>query len=159
MTLRRVGVAILVVGVLVAALAAIGGRLGLFAGSRPTDLGAPQGRLREGDWRPNWVSSQVARSDAKHYIAPLAFRGTPPEAWERLASHIRILPRTTIVTVRPDYLHAEFATAAMGFVDDVEFLLDPAAGVIHVRSGARLGIRDFNVNRDRVEALRAALAR
>jgi uncharacterized protein (DUF1499 family) len=46
----------------------------------------------------------------------------------------------------------------MGFVDDTEFALEAAAGVIHVRAGARLGIRDFGVNRERVERLRAAVA-
>jgi uncharacterized protein (DUF1499 family) len=45
----------------------------------------------------------------------------------------------------------------MRFVDDVEFSLDPAGGVIHVRSAARMGIRDFGVNRARVESLRRAL--
>jgi len=30
--------------------------------------------------------------------------------------------------------------------------------VIHVRSASRLGRRDFGVNRERVEALRAAIA-
>jgi len=46
----------------------------------------------------------------------------------------------------------------MGFVDDVELALDPAHSVIQVRSAARVGVRDFGVNRARVEALRAALA-
>lgn len=46
----------------------------------------------------------------------------------------------------------------MGFVDDVEFLLDAGARVIHVRSASRLGRRDFGVNRARIEALRAAVA-
>ena len=45
----------------------------------------------------------------------------------------------------------------MGYVDDVELALDAAAGVIHVRSAARLGVRDFGVNRARVEALRSKL--
>jgi uncharacterized protein (DUF1499 family) len=47
----------------------------------------------------------------------------------------------------------------MGFVDDVEFLHDPAKGVVHVRSASRLGRRDFGVNRERVERLRALIER
>jgi len=46
----------------------------------------------------------------------------------------------------------------MGFVDDVEFLLDEKAGVIHVRSASRLGRSDFGVNRDRVETIRRQIA-
>jgi uncharacterized protein (DUF1499 family) len=47
----------------------------------------------------------------------------------------------------------------MGFVDDVEFLVDPVKGVVHVRSASRLGRRDFGVNRERVERLRALIER
>ena len=45
----------------------------------------------------------------------------------------------------------------MGYVDDVELFLDAAAKLIQVRSASRLGIRDFGVNRARVESLRTAL--
>ena len=45
----------------------------------------------------------------------------------------------------------------MRFVDDVEFVYDDKAGLIHVRSASRLGRRDFGVNRARVEALRARI--
>ena len=37
--------------------------------------------------------------------------------------------------------------------------LDDKAAVIHVRSASRLGVRDFNVNRARIESLRAQLAK
>ena len=45
----------------------------------------------------------------------------------------------------------------MGFVDDVEFLLDEDAKVIHVRSASRLGESDLGVNRKRIETIRAKL--
>jgi len=41
-------------------------------------------------------------------------------------------------------------------VDDVEFRIDEAAGVIHVRSASRKGYWDLGVNRRRVEAIREA---
>jgi uncharacterized protein (DUF1499 family) len=46
----------------------------------------------------------------------------------------------------------------LGFVDDVEFALDAANSVIHVRSGSRLGVRDFGVNRIRIETIRSAVS-
>jgi uncharacterized protein (DUF1499 family) len=46
----------------------------------------------------------------------------------------------------------------MGFVDDVEFYLDPTVGKIQMRAAARLGQSDLGVNRDRLEAIRAAFA-
>lgn len=53
-----------------------------------------------------------------------------------------------------DYLHVEFRSRFFGFVDDTEFALDEVAGVVHVRSAARLGHSDFGVNRRRVETIR-----
>ena len=55
-------------------------------------------------------------------------------------------------------MHVEFSSRALGFVDDAEFVLDAPARLIHLCSRARLGVRDFGVNRQRVESLRAALA-
>ena len=46
----------------------------------------------------------------------------------------------------------------MRFVDDVEFWVDPAAGVVQVRSASRVGRKDFGVNRARIENVRARLA-
>ena len=67
-------------------------------------------------------------------------------------------PGASIVESRPDYLRAQFTTRLMKFVDDVEFWFDPATGAIQVRSASRVGRKDFGVNRQRVERLRARLA-
>jgi uncharacterized protein (DUF1499 family) len=156
--LRAIGISLAFPLVLALAAVVIGSFTGLFAGSRPGNLGFGDGRFRaDGDSRPNWVSSTAPAADAKHAIAPLAFSGDPAAAWARLEAAVAAMPRARVVTRSPGYLHAEFTSKAMGFVDDAEFALDAAQGVIHVRSGARLGIRDFGVNRERVEGLRQAL--
>ena len=96
------------------------------------------------------------RSEGRVYhIAPIALKGKNAIAAVRKA--VESMPRTTVVQVEPDYLYAEFRSKLMGFVDDVEFLVDPASGVVQVRSASRLGRRDFGVNRDRIEALRSIL--
>jgi uncharacterized protein (DUF1499 family) len=64
------------------------------------------------------------------------------------------MERTNIITETDNYLYAEFTSKLMGFVDDVEFLLDDSAKVIHVRSASRLGQSDLGVNRKRIEAIR-----
>jgi uncharacterized protein (DUF1499 family) len=151
-----IGIAALALGGLAAAF--LGAALGLFSGTRPADLGFAQGRFAPGDWRPNWVASTVAREDAAHYVAPIATSGDAAQAWSRLEAIIVAMPRATVITRTPAYLHVEFASRRMGFVDDAQFALDAAAGVIHVKSAARLGVRDFSVNRNRVEAIRAALS-
>jgi uncharacterized protein (DUF1499 family) len=124
-------------------------------GIRPRDLGVRDGRFTAArSWKPNWVSSQVEAGDP-HYIAPLKVAGDAAAAIQRVAQAVGARPRAQVVEQKGNYLYAEFSTALMGFTDDVEFHAD--GNVVHVRSSSRLGIRDFDVNRKRVEALRAQL--
>ncbi|MDP2415874.1 MAG: DUF1499 domain-containing protein, partial [Hydrogenophaga sp.] len=51
---------------------------------------------------------------------------------------------------------AQAQTRWLKFVDDMEFWVNPAGGVMDVRSASRLGREDFGANRKRVEELRAA---
>jgi uncharacterized protein (DUF1499 family) len=73
-----------------------------------------------------------------------------------VAGILRGMERTTVVTEQPGYLYAQARTRLLRFTDDVEFSLDEAAGVIHVRSASRIGHGDRGVNRARVEAIRSA---
>jgi uncharacterized protein (DUF1499 family) len=126
-----------------------------FCGKRPSDLGVRDGRFTAApSWKPNWVSSQVPAGDS-HYIAPIKAGGDPAAVIGRVAKAVAAQPRTHVVERKDAYLYAEFSTALMGYTDDVEFFAD--GKVLHVRSSSRLGVRDFNVNRKRVEALRAQL--
>jgi len=135
----------------------LGGCVGLFSGQRPDNLGAREGQLAPCKSTPNCVSSQADPKDAGHSIAPLAIAGPAAAAWSGLVAELRAQERVAIVAEKPGYLHAEFTSRLMGYVDDVEFLLDEKASLIQVRSASRLGQSDFGVNRKRVEALRAAL--
>ncbi len=131
--------------------------MGLFSGSPPADLGVRDGRLAPCPTSPNCVTSQGDPQDAEHHVAPLAFPAgvnDPAEAWSRLVQAVRALERTRIVTLREGYLHAECESALLGFVDDLECLLDAPQRRIEVRSASRLGYSDLGVNRKRVEALR-----
>jgi len=129
----------------------------MFSWKRPGNLGVRDGQLAPCKRTPNCVSSQADSADRRHYIAPLAFQGPPADAIASLQRAVEAAPGARVVRATPDYLYAEFRSRVMRFVDDVEFSLDPAGGVIHVRSAARMGIRDFGVNRARVESLRRAL--
>ena len=123
----------------------------MFDWRRPTNLGVKEGLLAPCRRTPNCVSSQAAPSDGEHYIAPLR------ASMEEVKRAVEALPRTRIVLARPNYLHAEFRSRLLGFVDDVEFFFDGAA--VQVRSASRLGRRDFGVNRARIEQLRRMLTR
>ncbi len=125
------------------------------AGSRPNNLGLQDGKFAACASTPNCVNSQAI--DAEHQIEPLRYGTTPEQAWAALKQAIVEAPGTTIVSATTDYLYAEFTSKFMGFVDDVEFHLNPEEGVIEVRSASRLGESDLGVNRQRIEALRDKL--
>lgn len=128
----------------------------VFAGKRPTTLGVHNGQLAPCPSTPNCVCSQS--SDPENKIAPLAYDSTSEAAMAALKQVIASMPRTTVIEESQDYLYAEFKSALMGFVDDVEFYLDHSATVIHVRSASRLGKSDLGVNRKRIEEIRARLS-
>ena len=121
----------------------------MFAWRRPTNLGVTDGRLAPCRSTPNCVSSQADPSDREHYIAPLR------ASMEEVRNAVEALPRTRIVLAHSSYLHAEFRSRLMGYVDDVEFFFDGA--IVQVRSASRVGRRDFGVNRARIEKIRELL--
>jgi uncharacterized protein (DUF1499 family) len=123
------------------------------SGTRPLNLGVTNGLLAPCPSSPNCVSSQSR--DPEHAVAALTYTASPAEAMAKLNKIVQAMPRTLIVTETPNYLHAEFTSAIMRFVDDVEFSLDESASSINMRSASRLGKSDFGVNRKRVEAIRA----
>jgi len=126
----------------------------MFDWRRPDNLGVTNGRLAPCRRTPNCVSSQADPSNREHYIAPIPFRGDAMAAVRRA---VAAMPRAKVISEKENYLYAEFRSKLLGYVDDVEFFYDGAA--IQVRSASRLGRRDFNVNRNRVEQLRAMITR
>jgi uncharacterized protein (DUF1499 family) len=110
------------------------------------------GRLRPCPDKPNCVCSEdKARAS---WIEPLAFECPPEAAWRRLEHAVQDIGGK-IEKDQDRYLWATFRTRFLRFVDDMEFRMDAAAGVIHLRSGARIGYSDLGVNRRRAEKLRA----
>ncbi len=104
---------------------------------------------------PNCVVSRNA--DAAHAVAPLKLAGDPAAEWLALREVIQQLGGQ-LKRGDQHYLHFEFRSRIFGFVDDVECLLNEAAGQVEIRSASRVGHSDLGVNRRRVEAIRSALA-
>jgi uncharacterized protein (DUF1499 family) len=125
----------------------------MFSGTRPDNLGVKDGRFAPCKTTPNCVSSQADPADAEHYIAPIAFSGTMVE----LRRAVESMTRATVIREEGHYLYAEYKSALLGYVDDVELLLDDKARLVHVRSASRLGRKDFGVNRKRIEELRSLI--
>ena len=130
----------------------------MWYGGRPSSLGVKEGKLGGPKNTPNSVVSESVDATHPAHIAPIKFSGDPAAAWARFVDVVKGLDRVTVHTTDSAYLCAEFRTAKMRYVDDFEARLDVAAGVIHVRSASRLGKRDFDVNRSRVEMIRKKFA-
>ena len=133
-------------------LALLGSILGLFGCSAPT-TGLTADGLRPCPDRPNCVTSQ--NGDVRHAVAPIPYTGDRASARARMGRIVADQPGATIVAATDDYLHAEFRTRTLRFVDDVEFWFPVDRSLIHVRSASRVGYSDLGVNRRRVERLRA----
>lgn len=145
---------------LVVAIIAI--QFGALGGSRPANLGVSQSRLTPPSPTPNSVSSQAALHPGhpqRDYadIKPLPLiAGGAAASLRTLEAVLRAMPGIEIIEQRPDYLYVQAQTRWLKFVDDLEFWVDPSSGVIELRSASRIGRKDFGVNRQRIEAIRAA---
>jgi len=140
-------------------LAAQGGAL---RGTQPTDLGVKDGRLKAPSLTRNSVSSQAAQYPDHPQITyaqiePLPLKnGGAVASVAALSAALQSLPGVSVVDQQPDYLYAQAQTRWLKFVDDLEFWVNPVAGVLELRSASRLGREDFGANRQRIEAVRAA---
>jgi len=102
--------------------------------------------------KPNCVCSQA--KDDEHRIPPLAFSSSPEAALAKLKAIIQESPRTEVIQENGRYLHATYKSRLFRYIDDVEFNVDPQAGVIQVKSASRVGHSDLGVNRKRIEGIR-----
>lgn len=156
---------IFLIAVGLVALVVIAGQAGLLGGQRP-ELGVVDGRLQPPSPTPNSVSSQTHLHPGHPQAAYAAVEPLPlkaagaAESLRVLVGVLQAMPGVTVVEESDHYVRAQAQTRWLGFVDDLEFLIDPRPDVqtarIEVRSASRLGRKDFGVNRARLEAIRAA---
>lgn len=106
---------------------------------------------------PNCVSTLAPSQDSRHAIVPLRYVKAKSDAMALLKTMIAALPRTKLVEEDETYLHYEFTSLLLRFVDDVEFLFDDETKTIHFRSASRSGYGDLGVNRRRMEDIRSRI--
>lgn len=123
------------------------------SGTRPNNLGVSGGMLSACPESPNCVSSFADKENAQHAIAPIAYSDSS-NIMEQLKLVLEETSDADIINASDNYIHVEFVSSLMRFVDDVEFYIAPGQQVIHVRSASRLGKSDMGVNRQRIEMLR-----
>ena len=66
-------------------------------------------------------------------------------------------PRTEIVEIDGDYLHAEATSRWMKYVDDLEVSFLPKSNILSIRSESRVGESDLGVNQKRVDLLKSKM--
>lgn len=119
----------------------------------PPQLGTEGGTLRPCPESPNCV--ETGAEDPEHAADPLPLGSLSPDAaLDRITEIVTALPRARVTGRRDPYLAAEFRSRVFGFIDDVEFLVDRDAGLVHFRSASRLGHSDLGANRARMHEIR-----
>ena len=74
--------------------------------------------------------------------------------FDEIKSIIENSPRTEIVELNDDYLHAESTSKWMKYVDDLEVSYLPELKKILIRSESRVGESDLGVNQKRIDILK-----
>ena len=100
--------------------------------------------IKSCDDAPNCVSSKGV--NPKRTIQPIIFYGGKSEFKHFATAIIQAMPRSKIVTADDNYIHAEFTSSMLKFVDDFELYYDESKKMIEMRSAARVGYYDFGVN-------------
>ena len=79
------------------------------------------------------------------------------DPFEEIKSFIENTPRTEIVEINGDYLHAEVTSKWMKYVDDLEVSYVPESNILLIRSESRVGDSDLGVNKKRVDLLKSKM--
>jgi uncharacterized protein (DUF1499 family) len=125
----------------------------------PEELGVIDGQLILCPESPNCVSSQSDISDKQHFIKAISYQVSRPNMQLTLEEYLLSTSKYRIVKSELGYLHTEVESDLIGFIDDVEFYLPKDEKLIHIRSASRVGFSDFDVNRNRVRQISAALVK
>ncbi len=103
----------------------------------------------------------VAHTEAINSAIPntISYQTSRPKMQLALEKYLLSTSNYRIVKSELGYLHTEVKSDLIGFIDDVEFYLPKEENVIHIRSASRVGFSDFDVNRNRVRQITAALVK
>jgi uncharacterized protein (DUF1499 family) len=122
------------------------------AGPGPSDSSQKEGFLVDCPEKPNCVSTQATKPE--HAIVPFTYSKPLGEAKQALKEEIAKISDATLVKEEGPYLHFEFRSRVLRFVDDVEFIFNEETKTLQFRSASRFGYSDWGVNRKRMEYIR-----
>ena len=113
---------------------------------------SPVEKLKPCPKSPNCVCTQDDNSRKK--VAPIRFTVDTKQAATKLERLIASYDYAMLVKQESNYYHYEFITKLGIFIDDVEFLIDPKAKLIHFRSASRIGYSDLGKNKRRMKKIK-----
>ena len=100
---------------------------------------------------PNCVSTHT--NQEKKLMDSITFKTTPQNVILIIKKTVLSQPRTELINEDNNILKFVFTSKWFRFKDDVLFFIDSELNQIHFKSSSRLGHRDFNANRNRMEHL------
>jgi len=126
----------------------------LFSHFKTPDTGIVNGKLKPCPDSPNCVCSEAyADKQPIHTIDSIKVdSGDIDDLWQLLRDAV-VESGGDVVEENSGYLHAEFTTPLLRFVDDLELRLDRQQHEIHMRSASRVGRSDLGANRKRIEQI------
>ena len=75
------------------------------------------------------------------------------KSFKELIDILKNTPRTRIINVQEDYLHALSTSRVMQYVDDIEIKKIEKENILKVKSKSRKGFYDLGVNKRRIDTL------
>ncbi len=130
------------------ALASLAAAAGLFLGACTTPGPVPAGNRSALACK---LPSNCVDSLGTGGLAPLTYSGSPEQALARLEATLKAFPEAQVVHRETLAVQVIFTTM-IGFRDQVDFQIEPAAGRIDFRSRSLFGLFDFGKNRSRMQA-------
>ena len=118
---------------------------------RPKNLGLADGKLQACPDKPNCVVSY--KYDEDHFLEAIEVVSNKERAHKKITGILSKNSSAKIIESSPDYIHAEYTSSIMKFIDDVEFYFGEEKKV-HFRSASRTGHSDMGVNKKRIEEIR-----
>ena len=120
----------------------------LFQNNQSKAQGVDENSLFACHWKPNCISSRD-KNDDLHYYPAIKINQSK---FEKLLNILKTTDNIKIIKHDNYYIHA-VASTKIGFKDDIEFYFEDKKNICHLRSVSRVGIRDFAVNKKRMDKI------
>ena len=102
---------------------------------------------------PNCVSSLT--DSKKHFMDP--WENSGEDVLKRIKKAAFTEPRSKLISESPTHLHFTFKSFVFRFVDDVWFAVE--GDKVHFKAAARLGRKDFDMNKKRMNRIKGKVYR